>query len=49
MVARLSGRRSVRPWPSCIAAVSLPGAFVAYGVLALAAAALLAYGTRGLR
>ena len=32
-----------------IAAVSLPGAFVAYGVLAAAAAALLGYGTRGLR
>ena len=32
-----------------IAAVSLPGAFLVYGGLALAAAGLLAFGTRGLR
>ena len=32
-----------------IAAVSLPGAFVVYGVLALIAGALLAVGSRGLR
>jgi YNFM family putative membrane transporter len=32
-----------------LAAVSLPGAFVLYGVLALGAAVLLGFGTRGLR
>jgi DHA1 family multidrug resistance protein-like MFS transporter len=32
-----------------LAAVSLPGAFIVYGVVALAGAALLAFGARGLR
>ena len=32
-----------------LAAVSIPGAYIFYGVLAWAAAALLAFGARGLR
>ena len=32
-----------------LAAVSLPGAFVAYAAVALSGAAVLAFGTRGLR
>ena len=32
-----------------LAAVSLPGAFLAYAAVALAGAALVAFGTRGLR